>query len=91
VYIRHFGAGEFQDVYILKEYQPFRDIKRNFICMKQAVQKDGINLQLKANCGETVITVAVMNMHIGLSATANRQPTKQKYTSNNLKQTYWKV
>jgi hypothetical protein len=52
--------------------------------MQHGVQNDVINLQLKAKCGETVITVVVMNMHTGRSATANRRPTKQKYTSNKL-------
>jgi hypothetical protein len=52
--------------------------------MKHAVQKDVINLQLKAKGGETVITVAVTNMYTGRSATANRRPTKQKYTNNKL-------
>jgi len=44
--------------------------------MKQAVQDDGINLQLKAKCGGTVITVAVTNMHTGLSATTDSRRNK---------------
>jgi hypothetical protein len=48
------------------------------------VQKNVINLQPQANCGENVITAAVNNMHTGRSSTANRRPAAQKYTSNKL-------